>query len=188
MKNVVIIGAGDLGKEVVWLIEDINKRTPTYLILGFLDDDASKIGSEFYGYRVLGKTDQLEQLYALNPFCAVIAMQNTGARRSMAERHPNFAEWETIIHPSTVIAPSTQIGKGCVVFPFVTMSVESKLGDFGLYYIRSAICNNCVVGDYVSAMAGSIVSEHAKLGDECFLTAGSCVVPHSRVISGARVE
>ena len=42
MKNIVIIGAGDLGKELVWLIEDINKVRPTYLILGFLDDDLSK--------------------------------------------------------------------------------------------------------------------------------------------------
>ena len=40
MKEIVIIGAGDLGREVVWLIEDINRLNPTYVILGFLDDDA----------------------------------------------------------------------------------------------------------------------------------------------------
>ena len=45
MKNIVIIGAGDLGKEVVWMIEDINKRKPTYLIMGFLDDDVEKTGN-----------------------------------------------------------------------------------------------------------------------------------------------
>ena len=61
MKNIIIIGAGDLGKEVVWLIEDINKVQPTYVILGFLDDDIAKDGGEFYGYRVLGDTNQLER-------------------------------------------------------------------------------------------------------------------------------
>ena len=45
MKNIVIIGAGDLGKEIVWLIEDINKVKPTYVILGFLDDDTNKTGN-----------------------------------------------------------------------------------------------------------------------------------------------
>ena len=67
MKNIVIIGAGDLGKEVVWLIEDINKVSPTYVILGFLDDDTDKIGDEFYGYRVLGKVDYLTELAASTP-------------------------------------------------------------------------------------------------------------------------
>ena len=33
MKNIVIVGAGDLGKEVVWLIEDINKRGTTVLVV-----------------------------------------------------------------------------------------------------------------------------------------------------------
>ena len=62
MKNIVIIGAGDLGKEVVWLIEDINKRNPSYLILGFLDNDPEKIGKEFYGYKVLGNDETLEHI------------------------------------------------------------------------------------------------------------------------------
>ena len=71
MKNIVIIGAGDLGKEVVWLIEDINRVKPTYLILGFLDDDMSKNTYSFCGYRVLGGTDKLEELNAISPFSSV---------------------------------------------------------------------------------------------------------------------
>ena len=62
MKNIVIIGAGDLGRELVWLIEDINKVKPTYVILGFLDMDERKAGREFYGYEVLGTEERLEEL------------------------------------------------------------------------------------------------------------------------------
>ena len=47
MKEIVILGAGDFGKEVAWLIEEINKRNPTYIILGYLDDDEKKIGQSF---------------------------------------------------------------------------------------------------------------------------------------------
>ena len=54
MKNIVIIGAGSLGKEVAWLIEDINKLNPTYLILGFLDDNPGKAQTGCCGYKVLG--------------------------------------------------------------------------------------------------------------------------------------
>lgn len=186
MKNIVIIGAGDLGKEVVWLIEDINKRRPTYLILGFLDDDEEKTGGEFYGYKVLGTTGQLKEISGRAPLAAVIAIQDGSVRRKIAEEHSEFEEWESIIHPTAVIAGSSPVGAGSIVFPQVTVSVDTKLGKFALLYIHSTICNDCRIGDYVSVMSGASVSERAEIGDECFLAAGSTVYPHRKL--GSRVE
>lgn len=181
MKNIVIIGAGDLGKEIVWLIEDINKRQPTYLILGFLDDDKLKTGTEFYGYKVLGGTEKLSELSSKMPLSAVIAIQDGSVRKRIVENHLEFDCWETIIHPTAVISSTTSVGKGSVFFPQVTVSVDSKLGSFGLYYIHSIICNDCVVGDFVSIMSGASISEHAEIGDECFIAAGACVYPHKKI-------
>lgn len=186
MKNIVIIGAGDLGKEVVWLIEDINKHYPNYLILGFLDDDKEKTGSEFYGYKVLGTTDQIKSIASRTPLVAVIAIQNGSVRRKIVERHREFKDWESIIHPTAVIASTSPVGKGTIVFPQVTVSVDTKLGLFNLFYIHSTICNDCEIGDYVSVMSGVSVSEWAEIGDECLLAAGSTVYPHKRL--GKRVQ
>ena len=181
MKNIVIIGAGDLGKEIVWLIEDINKRQPTYLILGFLDDDKLKTGTEFYGYKVLGGTEKLSELSSKMPLSAVIAIQDGSVRKRIVENHLEFDCWETIIHPTAVISSTTSVGKGSVFFPQVTVSVDSELGSFGLYYIHYIICNDCVVGDFVSIMSGASISEHAEIGDECFIAAGACVYPHKKI-------
>lgn len=186
MKNIVIIGAGDLGKELVWLIEDINKKKPEYLILGFLDDDASKTGLEFCGYKVIGSVGGLKSLSERMPVGAVIAIQNGTVRRKIVESNPDFHEWATIIHPTAVVAPSSSVGRGSVLFPQVTVSVDSNLGDFGLYYIRSVVCNDCRVGNYVSLMSGASVSEHVEIGEESFLGAGCCVYPHKRL--GNKVE
>lgn len=186
MKNIVIIGAGDLGKEVVWLIEDINNHSPTYLILGFLDDDKTKTGREFYGYKVLGTIDKLEEINAKIPLAAVIAIQVGSIRRKIVEEHGEFKKWESIVHPTAVIASTSPVGRGSVVFPQVTVSVDTKLGNFDLFYTHSAICNDCIIGDYVSVMSGASVSERAEIGDECFLAAGSTVYPHKRL--GCRVD
>lgn len=180
MKNIVIIGAGDLGKELVWLIEDINKQHPTYLILGFLDDDKGKTGSEFYGYKVIGTVDQLEEIAKKIPTSAVIAIQDGKIRRKIVEDHWNFNDWESIIHPTAVIASTSQVRKGTIVFPQVTVSVDTKLGEFDLFYIHSTICNDCIVGDYVSVMSGSTVSERAEVVAENLLPAGCAVKPHSK--------
>lgn len=187
MKNIVIVGAGDLGKEIVWLIEDINKRQPTYLILGFLDDDTSKTGSDFYGYKVLGGTEQLQDLSKKMPLSAVIAIQDGGVRKKIVDAHPEFDKWDSIIHPTAVIASTSSVGKGSVFFPQVTVSVDSDLGDFGLYYIHSIVCNDCKIGNYVSIMSGASISEHAEIGDECFIAAGACVYPHKTLGRGSEV-
>lgn len=194
MKSIVIIGAGDLGKELVWLIEDINKSEPTYLILGFLDDDESKAGKEFYGYKILGTTEKLDEIRLKPQISAVTAIQDGSVRRKVAEAHKDFHAWETIVHPTATIAPTAALGLGSIVFPHVTISVDSSLGAFGLYYINSTICNDCMVGNYVSVMTGTAVSEHVKIGDESYLAAGCCVYPHKvigkrvRVAVGASVD
>ncbi len=175
MKNIVIIGAGDLGKELVWLIEDINKVKPTYLILGFLDDDLSKNTYSFCGYRVLGGTDKLEELNAKTNCSAVLAIRDGSARKRIVEAHPDYDSWETIIHPSAVIASSTKIGKGCIFFPQVTVSVDSYLGSFGLFYIHSTICNDCWIGNYVSIMANASVSEHVEVEAQSLIETGRCL-------------
>ncbi len=186
MKNIVIMGAGDLGKEIVWLIEDINRRSPLYSIIGFLDDDVSKTGREFYGYKVLGTIDTVYELRRKMPLGAVIAIQDGSVRKAIVDSHKEFTEWETIIHPTSVIASTAYLGKGSVVFPNVTISVDSKLGDFGLYYIHAVIGNDCVFGSYVSVMSGVSISEHVAVGDGSYLAAGSCVYPHR--ILGRNVE
>lgn len=186
MRDIVIIGAGDLGKEVVWLIEDINKREPKYVILGFLDDDKDKLNGEFYGYKVLGETSDLEIIASRTPIAAVIAIQNGSTRRKIVEEHSSFTSWESIVHPTAVIAGTSKLGIGSIVFPQVTVSVDTELGDFNLYYIHSTICNDCKIGDFVSIMSGSSVSERAEIGNQCFLAAGSTVYPHKKL--GRMVE
>lgn len=180
MKEIVIIGAGDLGREVVWLIEDINRLNPTYVILGFLDDDAAKLGGEFYGYRVLGGQDMLEKLSEKTPLSAVLAVQDGAVRKNIVEAHPTFSRWESIVHPSAVTAASSVIGPGCILFPQVTVSVDTKLGSFGLYYIHSTVCNDCIVGDYASVMTGAAVLDHSQLGDGCCLAPYTCVQPYEK--------
>lgn len=187
MKNIVIVGAGELGKEVVWLIEDINKNIPTYLILGFLDDDYAKLGKEFFGYKVLGGIDMLNRLKKNTPLGAVIAIREGSIRKRIVEEQQEFVAWESIVHPTAIIASTSIIGEGSIIFPQVTVSVDSKLGKFGIYCMNSIIGNDCRLGDYVSILPGAYISEHSVIEDECILGARSCVYPHTTVGSGYEV-
>lgn len=188
MKNIVIIGSGALGKQVVWLIEDINKVSPTYFILGFLDDDLAKNQTEFFGYKVLGSVDQLEEIDQKLPVSAVIAIQDGETRKKIVDVHPDFTRWESIVHPSSVISPTSPVGKGCIVFPQVTISVDTELGNFGIYYIHATVCNDCKIGDYVTILTGATVSDCSEVGDLCFLDSGCCLYPRVSIGNGVKVS
>ena len=54
MKNLIIIGAGGVGKETAWIVEQINSIKETYNILGFVDDNKEIWNKYINGYTVLG--------------------------------------------------------------------------------------------------------------------------------------
>lgn len=53
MKDIVIIGAGGFGREVAWLIDDINKNEPTWNLLGYVDDNSQLIDTSINGWNIM---------------------------------------------------------------------------------------------------------------------------------------
>ena len=39
LKKIIIVGAGGMGKEVLWTLMDLNKVSSVFDVIGFLDDD-----------------------------------------------------------------------------------------------------------------------------------------------------
>ncbi len=181
MREIVIIGAGDFGKEVAWLIEGINKAEPTYLILGYLDDDEDKINIQVGGYTVLGKVSYLKELTEHHDLCASIAMQDVDRRERIVNELSWFNRWETLIHPSVDISDRTKLGEGCVVCAGVNVSVDTVIGKHCLFNISSTIGHDCVIGDYVSVMSGAKISGHVKVGNKAYLATNCTVVPGKKI-------
>ncbi len=186
MKNIIILGAGELGKEALWIIEDINRVKPTWLILGFLDDTKEK-GIEVNGYPILGSMNQLEELSNNNESFALIAVQNGRDKAIIANKHKDFNKWATIIHPTAVIAPESSIGAGSIVFPQVTVSVDSVIGKHNLLYIHAIVCNDCRLGECTSVMSGVSIAEHVSVGANSYLAAGCDVYPHVTIGKNCRI-
>ena len=187
MKEIVILGAGDFGKEVAWLIEEINKRNPSYIILGYLDDDESKIGQTCNGYECLGPIAYLTELNKNHHACAAIANQNVDIRKKFVDMFPDFNDWETLIHPSVNISDTSRVGKGCVICASGNISCNTTIGDFCLFNISVTMGHDCVIGNYVSVMSGSCVSGHVTIADGAYLGTNCTIVPGMKVGAHAKV-
>ena len=187
MKNIVVLGAGDFGKEVAWLIEEINQATPTYNLLGYLDDDERKIGQSYVGYPCLGPISQLRELSQTRRVVAVVAMQDGDVRKRVVDMFPDFNDWETLVHPTVKIASTSKLGKGCVFCARGILSVDSVVDDFCIFNFAVTIGHDCIVEKYVSIMSGSTISGRVVIGEGAYLATHSVVIPSKKIGKRAKV-
>ena len=58
MKNLIIIGAGGCGREVLQWAKDINEKGKQWNIKGFIDDDINALNGKICSVEVLSRIDE----------------------------------------------------------------------------------------------------------------------------------
>lgn len=180
MKDIVIIGAGDFGKEIAWLIEDINIRNKVYNILGYIDDNKELIGKDLNGYRVLGNVEYLNKIAMAKKLGGVISVQNSSVKSDLASKIGNV-EWTTLIHPSAIIARTVAIGNGSIIAAGNIISNNTFIGNHCLINLSCTVGHDNRIEDYVSIMPGCNLSGFTTLKEGCFLGTGVKVIPHKTI-------
>ena len=69
MEKIAIVGAGGFAREILTLINDINKVTPLYEVVGFVDSDKS---NTIHGLPVIGDDEEVNA--TTEPLSVVIAV------------------------------------------------------------------------------------------------------------------
>ena len=172
MKDIVIIGAGGFGKEVAWLIEQINKKSPTWNLLGFVDDYLS-IGSMINGFEVLGPIEYLKDK-SLDVVCSI---SDSATRKkimeSLAQSELKFA---TLIHPLVELSTTVDIGEGSIICEGARFTVNVKIGKHVIIYHNDVICHDVVIEDYVSLMPSVNLSGKVTIGEGTFVGVGAKII------------
>ena len=148
-RELVIVGTGGMGREAAAWIADSGRGDD---LLGFLDDDAVKRGSEVAGLPVLGGTSWLEGQSGVE---AVVAIGTPSARSAVVDRlDAGDVTLATIVHPSAVVGPRVTLKAGTIVCPGAMLSCDVTVG-------RAVIVNY-----------GAMVGHDGVLGDACFVAPG----------------
>ena len=184
MKDIVIIGAGGVGKEVAWIIEQINEITPTYKILGFIDDDKTKLNTELIGYKVIGNLDYLKEIdYKKN---VVIAIANYEVKKSIVNKlKEQKVEYPTIIHPNLRLHKSVEIGEGSILYEGSIISPDVKIGKYVIVSPKCGIGHDSIIEDYVSLLWNVNISGNDFIEEGVLFGSGSTIIQGKRVKSGS---
>ena len=186
MKDIVIIGAGGIGREVAWIIEEINEVNPTWNILGFVDENSEIWGKELNGYKVLGGLDILDKLESKPE--VIVAIANCGVKKDIVARLNNKFNFATIIYPNVKISKYIEIGQGTIIYPGVILTVNTSIGNHIIISGNCGIGHDTVIDDYSSVLWGSNFSGFNTVGEECFIGVGTKVIQGINIGRGRKVD
>ena len=80
-----------------------------------------------------------------------------------------------LIHPNSIIAPSTNSSSVALIEPGVIISSQTKLG-FGVTIKRgSTIGHHCNIGDFVEINPGVVISGHVTIGEGTIIGSGAII-------------
>ena len=114
MKNIVIVGAGGVGRETSLIIQQINELKITWNLIGFIDDDVNSWGNVINGYPVIGGMDSLEKL-SLDTY-VVVAIANYKVKKRIVNKINNRFKFATIVHPRVWLHDYMTLGEGTIIY------------------------------------------------------------------------
>ncbi|MDX1463198.1 MAG: acetyltransferase [Marinirhabdus sp.] len=182
-KDIVIVGAGGFGREVLVLLKTINSEASVYNILGFIDDNVPK-NTKIHDQKVLGNVAFLKNM-SQRPK-VVFAIGDSEVKKQLATLLVGF-EFETLIHPSIDIQSfqNIDIGKGVILCEGNLLTTDITIEDFVLINISCTVGHDAVLKKYSSIMPGCNISGEVTVGECVFVGTGTKIVNQMQIGNGA---
>lgn len=176
MRDIVVYGAGGLGREILTLIKDINVVCPSWNVLGFFDDGHPR-EELVNGHKVLGNIDDLNSWD--KPLSIVIANGDPQIKRRIIEKicNPHVC-YPTLIHPSAIIGDTNFVsfGKGCIICAGNIITTNICFHDFVTLNLACTVGHNAVIGRYTSIMPAVNISGEVTVGEAVYLGTGAKII------------
>lgn len=185
MKDLVIIGSGGFGREVAWLVEDINEAKNEWNLIGFIDENMNNHGKECNGYKVLGGFDYLE---GKNDIYYVCAIGNSKIKKEIVENKCNKYNIKpaTLVHPSVIMNRKyNEIGEGTIICASNIITVNTNIGNHVIINLDCTIGHDVVIEDYVTVYPSVNISGNCNIAECVELGTGVQIIQGKEIGSNS---
>ncbi|WP_294368254.1 acetyltransferase [uncultured Clostridium sp.] len=183
MKNIIIIGAGGVGREVSLIIEKINKLKATWNLIGFIDDNINSWNRIINGYQIIGGMDLLETL-PLDTY-VVIAIANYNIKKKIVNKINNKFKFATIIDPKVYIHDYMTIGEGTIIYEGAIITANIQVGNHVIISPKCGIGHDSIIKDYVSLLWNVNVSGNDVIEEGVMMGSGSTIIQGKKIGKGS---
>lgn len=127
--------------------------------------------------------DFLKPISSFDPeiYEIMICLGESSLRKKVKESLPNNTKYFSFIHPTSIVSNDIKIGEGTYIGPYSILTTNIKLGNHCILNRVVQIGHDSTIGDFFSAMPGSIVSGNCEIGDSVYLGSNSSVREKSKI-------
>lgn len=175
-QDLVIVGAGGLGREVLGLVQALNRVDQGPNFVGFVCDPEpepallSRIGARWLGSIAHYLNEPMARHF-------VVGVGDPHDRRSLALRFEEHGLVPaTLIHPTASIGPDVIIGDGSIVCSHVSITTNVRLGKHVIVNLNSTIGHDSRILDFVTVSPLVAISGNVAVGECAMLGTGSAVI------------
>lgn len=176
LKDIAIFGVGGFGREVLALIKDINRVTPTWNIVGFFDDGYEK-GVMVNGFPNLGKTEELNKWET--PISLAVSIGSPVIKKKILEKITNpLVDYPTLIHPLAWIGDKkfVEIGKGCIICAGNMITTNIKIEDFVILNLGCTVGHDTFIKSYAAFMPSVNISGEVTVCEGVYVGTGAKII------------
>ncbi|MCQ2323585.1 MAG: acetyltransferase [Paludibacteraceae bacterium] len=184
MKQLIIIGAGGMGRTFYDMARESIGYGESYTIKGFIDDNLAALdGFENYP-PMLGKICDY-QPSADEVF--VCSIGGAARRKCMEEIIARGGVFLTMIHKTARLGTNVEVGEGTIVGAFTTIGADAKVGKYNLIQSYSVIGHDSRIGDFnridthVTLVGGTVVEDETDIHTSAMISHHVTVESNSRV-------
>jgi sugar O-acyltransferase (sialic acid O-acetyltransferase NeuD family) len=179
-KNILIFGGGNQATYTI----DIIRKEGKYRIAGIIDS-VKEIGSEVFGCKVLGRIEDLENIYKEHDiYGGIIALGDNYSRHFVSKqilvKIPNFT-FINAIHPSVIVGGNVNIGVGVVAMAGVIFNTNAVIHSHTFFATGCQIEHDCEIKSFASVSAGTVLGGHVLLGAFSALTLNVTVLDRLKI-------
>ena len=181
MKDISIFGVGGFGREVLTLIQDINRVKPEWNIIGFFDDGYPK-GTKVNGFENLGGVEELNQWD--KPLSVTIAIGTPSIKiKILANIKNDLVEFPTLIHPSVLIGDKNyvEIGKGCIICAANIITTNIRIEDFVILNMACTVGHDTEIKNYAAFMPTCNISGEVEIGEGVYCGTGVKIINQTSI-------
>ena len=172
----LLVGASGFARETAEAVRAVNATTPTWRLLGYLDDDPARHGSLVGGLPVLGPIEAVDAHPRAQVVLCTGRPDNYASRRRLAERLGlSDDRYATVIHPTASIGSSCRVGAGSVLLAHVDLTADVVVGRHVAVMPQVVLTHDVHVDDFATLASGVRVGGGCHIETGSYVGSGACV-------------
>lgn len=178
MREIIIVGAGPLGREIYnWIVScDHTSR-----IKGFIDNFPDALNNYDYPVKIIGDIDNHSICHNCDYILAVMLPR---LKKDFVIKLKNKGcQFTQFIHPTAMIGKNVSLDEGVVITPYCILSCDIKLGNFVFLNTQTSVGHDVKIGEYSSLNSKVTISGSVEIGDEVMIGSSALILPNKKIAS-----